>query len=204
LINGKLNSLGQKAESASMPVVLASDSTHATETNLTGLRGQVPTTLGQKAASASMSIIQASDADLASQTSLAAMSAKLPSALGTQTKAASLSVTLASDQTLVQAGLTVVDFVAHSCASTVVTTSTYTELIASTAAASKKISIVQTNGADLIIAVGGAGSEVDSAVLAPGGQDTPIELAIPAGSRLSVKAISVGATVGYLYVNLMG
>lgn len=107
-----------RSETATTPLaVRLSDGTAfyagTTETNLTGLRGQIPTTLGQTVAASSLSVILASDQVLplptgaATETTLSGMSAKLPATLGQAAMAASLSVTIANDQSAVPVSGTV-------------------------------------------------------------------------------------------------
>lgn len=85
--------------------------------------------------------------------------------------------------------------------STNVTTSAYVQLVASTASTVNKIEIFDSSGEALILAVGGAGSEVDQLYIFPGGNG-PVDLAIPASSRISVKAKTATASSGFLAVNL--
>jgi hypothetical protein len=85
--------------------------------------------------------------------------------------------------------------------STSVTTSAYVQLTASTVSAVNKIEIFDSSGEALILAVGGAGSEVDQLYIFPGGNG-PVDLAIPASSRISVKAKTATASAGFLAINL--
>lgn len=85
--------------------------------------------------------------------------------------------------------------------STPVTTASYVQLIASTAATSTKLEIFDSSGEVLILAVGAAASEVDQLYIFPGGNG-PVELNIPSGSRVSVKAKTTTASAGLLVINL--
>lgn len=85
--------------------------------------------------------------------------------------------------------------------STPVTTSAYTLLVSSTSGVVNQLTIADTSGSFLIIAVGAFGSEVDQLYIGPGGSDSPYELRIPAGSAVWVKALDVNATSGRLVVN---
>lgn len=85
--------------------------------------------------------------------------------------------------------------------STNVTTSAYVQLIASTASTVNKIEIFDSSGEALILAVGAAGSEVDQLYIFPGGNG-PVDIAIPASSRISVKAKTATASSGFLAINL--
>ncbi len=84
---------------------------------------------------------------------------------------------------------------------TAVTTATYVTLIASTSADANLISVFDSSGQTIIIAVGAAASEVDQCYVFPGGQGN-ITLRIPSGSRVSLKAKTATASVGYLALNL--
>ncbi len=87
--------------------------------------------------------------------------------------------------------------------STAVTTSAYVQLVASTAAAVNLIEIFDSSGQALILAVGGAGSEVDQLYIFPGGNGQ-IPLRIAASSRVSIKAKTATANVGYNAINFYG
>lgn len=82
-----------------------------------------------------------------------------------------------------------------------VTTAAYVQLTASTAATVNQIEIFDSSGEALILAVGAATSEVDQLYIFPGGNG-PVQLAIPASSRISVKAKTATASAGFLAINL--
>lgn len=82
-----------------------------------------------------------------------------------------------------------------------VTTAAYTQILASSAAAANLVEIFDSSGELMILAVGGAGSEVDQCYIMPGGNG-PVQLLIPASSRLSVKAKTATASAGFLAINL--
>ena len=82
-----------------------------------------------------------------------------------------------------------------------VTTAAYVQLVASSTSAVNKIEIFDSSGEALILAVGGAGSEVDQLYIFPGGNGA-VDLAIPASSRISVKAKTATASSGFLAINL--
>lgn len=82
-----------------------------------------------------------------------------------------------------------------------VTTAAYVQLVASTTSATNLLQVFDSSGQTMIIAVGAAASEIDQCYIFPGGQGD-IPLAIPAGSRVSVKAKTASATSGYLAINL--
>jgi hypothetical protein len=88
--------------------------------------------------------------------------------------------------------------------STNVTISAYVTLDASTSVSVSKISIVDTSTQLMKLAIGTAGSEVDICAFQGNGNPVPISVYIPAGTRLSLKAISASATSGYNTVSLLG
>lgn len=81
-------------------------------------------------------------------------------------------------------------------ASVNVTTSAYVQVTASTTGVINRLYIADTSGSSLILATGGAGAEVDQLYIGPGGNDAPYELAIPASTRISIKALDTNATSG--------
>lgn len=144
--------------------------------------------------------------DFATEATLAAMSAKLPAALGQTTKAGSLSVTMASDQEALDVNLAakdVTEFVRNDYTSTSVTTGAYVQLIASTSADISKMQIFDSSGQTLVIATGAAASEVDKFYVFPGGNGD-IDVNIPSGTRISIKAVSATADAGEIAINLIG
>ncbi len=74
-----------------------------------------------------------------------------------------------------------------------VTSGAWVELIASTAAESHWLQCFESSGYALELGVGAAASEVRQCFIPPGGTDYPIPLRIPAGSRVSVRAIATTA-----------
>jgi len=81
-----------------------------------------------------------------------------------------------------------------------VTTTAYVQLVASTTLATTLIEIFDSSGQTLYLATGGSGSEVNQLIIYPGGNGQ-IPFAIPAGSRVSIKAISATASVGEIDIN---
>jgi len=177
---------------------------------LTSLIALFPASLGTKTAAASFPVVIASDQILplptgaATETTLAAASAKLPATLGQKAMTASMAVVVASDQssipTLVK-GSTKVDLARNDYSSTAVTTSAYVQLIASTAAATNTVEIFDSSGETLVFATGAAASEVDQFYINPGGNGQ-ISFSIPSGTRISIKAVTATASVGYINLNL--
>ena len=82
-----------------------------------------------------------------------------------------------------------------------VTTLAYTQLIAATAAYTTQLDIFDSSGQTLVLAFGAAAAEVDQFLITPGGVG-PYNIAIPAGTRISIKAVSANATVGEIDINL--
>lgn len=143
-------------------------------------------------------------ADAATETTLSAASAKLPATLGQKAMAASMAVVVASDQTSIPTlikGSTKVGLVRNDYTSTAVTTGAYVQLIASTAALTNTVEIFDSSGETLVFATGAAASEVDQFYINPGGNGQ-ISFSIPSGTRISIKAVSATASVGYINLNL--
>lgn len=144
---------------------------------------------------------------LALDATLSALSAKFGT-LGQTTMAGSAPVVIASNQSAIpvtintQTGRTRVSQVRNVYSSTNVTTAAYVELVASTADTINNMYIFDSSGQTLVLAVGAASSEVDQFYITPGGNGS-IDLAIPAGSRVSVKAISANATAGELSISFL-
>jgi hypothetical protein len=85
-------------------------------------------------------------------------------------------------------------------ASTNVTTSAYVQIVASLASQASEIDVFDSSGQTLYLAVGASGSEVNKMIIVPGGNGR-VPLGIPAGSRISVKAISGTASSGEIDIN---
>jgi hypothetical protein len=83
---------------------------------------------------------------------------------------------------------------------TPITTAAYVQLNASTVKAIIYLSIFDSSGNPMILAVGSPGSEVDQIYVPPGGSVGGYYLAIPAGSRISYKALSTNSTSGNLII----
>jgi hypothetical protein len=82
-----------------------------------------------------------------------------------------------------------------------VTTLAYTEVVAAVASALKGLDIVDTSGQTMVVAFGALGAEVDQFYIIPGGQNFPIRKAIPAGTRITIKAVSATADEGEFTAN---
>jgi hypothetical protein len=88
--------------------------------------------------------------------------------------------------------------------STNVTPGAWVQLLASVGAtAIKEIEIFDSSGETLEFGIGEAGLEVVESYIIPGGNGR-IPLQIPAGTRLSVRAVSATANSGEIVVNLYG
>ena len=88
----------------------------------------------------------------------------------------------------------------YNYATGIVTTSAYTQILAS-ASATSSLYISDTSGSAIILATGAAGSEVDQLYIPPGGFESFVNLAIAASTRLSIKALDVNASSGQLIIN---
>lgn len=134
---------------------------------------------------------------------LTSLIALVPASLGQKTMANSFAVTIASDQTKLPSagGRSKVAQLYNDYTSTSVTTAAYTQLTASTAADVNKVEVFDSSGQTMILAVGAAASEVDQFYIFPGGQGA-VDLYIPSGSRIAIKAKTADASAGYVAVNL--
>lgn len=102
-----------------------------------------------------------------------------------------------------QSGLSIATTpVYNSYSSTNITTSAYTQLVASTTSQTNWVDIFDSSGQAMILAVGAAGSEVAVLYVPPGGISCP--LFITSANRISYKALTGNATSGYLLLNLRG
>ena len=77
---------------------------------------------------------------------------------------------------------------------TPVTTAAFVQVVASTTAVTNHLDIFDSSGQTIAFATGGAGSEVVLFYIFPGG--ISCDCAIPAGTRISLKAVSANASVG--------
>lgn len=97
------------------------------------------------------------------------------------------------------AGRSKVDLITYDHA-TPVTTSAYTQIIASTSGTINQLHIFDSSGEGLILATGAAASEVNVAYIPPGGLNAALDLAIPSGTRLSIKALTAATASGNLMI----
>lgn len=86
-----------------------------------------------------------------------------------------------------------------------VSNAAWVQVIASTAADAKKITLFDAGGFAMELGVGAPASEVRKILIPPGGLNGMIEVQIPAGSRVSVRGITAQVVnAGELDINLMG
>jgi hypothetical protein len=85
--------------------------------------------------------------------------------------------------------------------STSVTSAAYVQLVAATSQNATEIEIFDSSGYPLYLAFGAAASEVNKVIIVPGGNGR-IPLAVPAGTRLSVKSVNTSNTSGFIVINL--
>lgn len=101
------------------------------------------------------------------------------------------------------AGKTAIAFARIAYSSNNVSTTSYSELVASLSAAVSEVEIYDSSGKTLVLATGSAGSEVNKIYIMPGGNQK-IPLTLASGTRVAVKAVSEAATYGELVVNFYG
>lgn len=82
-----------------------------------------------------------------------------------------------------------------------ITSGAWVELIASTSQAVTKINVIDTGGEALEFGVGAAASEVRKVAIPPGGFEGNIDISIPAGSRISLRAVGDTSEVGRFILN---
>jgi hypothetical protein len=85
---------------------------------------------------------------------------------------------------------------------TPVTTLVWTQVIASTSGVIQWMDIFDSSGETLEIGLGGVGAEVHLGFVIPGGNR--IYEVIPAGTRISIRAVSFDAAVGEFTTNMFG
>ncbi len=83
-----------------------------------------------------------------------------------------------------------------------VTTGSWVQLIASTAAACKCLLLFDSSGQTMELGTGAAAAETRKLIITPGGPDVCVPLTIPAGTRVSVRAVSATASVGEIDLTL--
>lgn len=96
------------------------------------------------------------------------------------------------------AGRSYADSARNDYTSTSVTTGAWVQLIASTAAVINQLYLFDSSGQTLELGTGAGGAETRKLIIPPGGIDGPVNIAIPAGTRIAVRAVSATASVGEL------
>lgn len=165
---------------------------------------QLPGSLGQKAMAQSLAVVLASD-----QSSIPAAATQSGNwSVRTQDGSGNAlsSESIGSNRALHQKALGGAYADSAVKASGSVTSAAWTQLIASTAAECQGITVFDSSGVSVEIGVGAAASEARVLVVPPGGLNGFIPLRIPAGSRVSIKAISTTAdyTSAEHILNLLG
>lgn len=213
------------SDQSTLPVSAASlplPSGAATEATLSAASAKLPPTLGAHAVAKSLSVTVAFDQDaipvsdnggsLTVDGSISASNfpatvntdygtpgastVRVAAMLGVGTAAVSASNPVPS----YAKGRSVVTFVRNDYSSVNVTTAAYVELIASTGSEINQLEIFDSSGETLKLALGAAASEVDLLLVTPGGNGI-IPVNIPAGTRVSIKAVSATASVGEIDIN---
>ena|SRR6056297_1956950 len=82
-----------------------------------------------------------------------------------------------------------------------VSTSAYSEVIASTSDAVTRVNIFDSSGEIIELALGSSGSETRKMIIPAGGISSSI--LIPGGSRISIKSLTSDVTTGFLVINLI-
>lgn len=94
------------------------------------------------------------------------------------------------------AGRSYADSARNVYSSTNVTTGAWVQIIASTAAVINAFTLFDSSGQTLELGTGGVGVETRQLIIPPGGIDGLVPLAIPAATRVSLRAISGTASTG--------
>lgn len=88
-----------------------------------------------------------------------------------------------------------------------ITNAAWTQILASTSAIIKSLTVFESSGFPLELAVGGPGSEVKILNIPPGGLNGEIPLSVAAGQRLSLRSLTADASNSagtYIIMNLLG
>lgn len=134
------------------------------------------------------------------------LTAKLPASLGQTTMVGSLSVVIASNQSAIPVvpteseGRDVIHTHRRDYGSLNVTTGAWAQLIAAAGSDINKIEVFDSSGQTLELGLGGVGLESRLILIFPGGNG-PIDVKIPVGSRISLRAVSANATEGEIDIN---
>lgn len=210
-INGKITAVDTDNVTVSSSALPAGAATSVLQTTgnstlstisstLTTLNGKV-TAVDTDDVTVSSSALPSGASTSALQTSgnstLSTISSTLSTLNGKVTAADTGNVTVSSST-----GRSSVQLARNDYSSVNVTTSAYVTLVTSLADNVNEIDIFDSSGQTLVLAVGGAGTEVDKTYIVKGGNG-PVSLAIAAGSRVSIKAVTATANVGELDVTFL-
>lgn len=224
-IDAKTPALGLAATAASVPVTLSSD--HAalplptgasTEATLSTLNAKFVTgtdigdvTINNAAAGAAVNIQDGGNSITIDNAEITSIDGKLPATLGQKASAASMAVVIASDQSALPVSLSggtdVIDFFDTPLvegSSINGSGGAFTEVIASTAAATTSVQLFDTTGDFLGWYTGAAASEVLAWVTGPG-MDGTTQVAIPITTRVSVRGLDTAVSgAGQITANFIG
>jgi hypothetical protein len=101
--------------------------------------------------------------------------------------------TIATNSGKAQAGRTSANAPTVTTYGTPITSAAYVTIVASTTSIANLVEIFDSSGVALYFATGGVGSEVNQFVIYPGGNGQ-VAFTVPAGTRISYKAVSASAT----------
>jgi hypothetical protein len=217
--NGHLSTLAGAVAGTEMQVDIVSSALPtgaATEATLSTLNGKV-TAVDTGNVTVASSALPTGAATAANQatgnTSLSNIDGKLPSLSGGRvpteaTQSGTWTVqpgnTANTTAWLVrQAGKAVVNTARNDYSSVNVTTGAWTELVASTSAAIIEIEIFDSSGSTLELGTGAAAAEARLLLVTPGGNGR-VPVAIAAGTRVSIRAVSGTASAGEICLNCYG
>jgi len=194
-IDNKTPALGQALMAASVPVVIASNQT----VTITGTDVDIR---DLSSVTDSVSAVQSGTWNVGNITG----TVSLPTGAATAANQATIISELQDIEAAIGAGnvVEVQNKVNLSYSSTNVTTSAYVEIVATTSGAITSMTSFEGSGQGMILATGAAAAEVDLLYIPPGGIDGQLNVSIPAGVRLSLKAITATASSGRFIANFMG
>lgn len=211
-VDTKTPALGQALASSSVPVVLTaaqvSTLTPLSTVSISNLPavytdnitqiGGTAISLGQKVAASSLPVSIASDQSALPATQSGTWTTR--QADGTGNLVTSEAVLSQRGMDVVQLGRTTNFIYRNVYSTTTITTGAYVQIAAITSGLIKEIEIFDSSGQTMKLAVGSAGLEIDQCYIFPGGNGR-IPLTIPAGSRISLMAVSANATSGEIDIN---
>jgi len=220
-IDGKLNSLGQKAMAASVPVVLASDQSaipvSATNLDIRDLTSASDSVAAVQSGTWNINNIAGTvslPTGAATESTLSTLNGKIPSGLTvTSTRllvdGSGVIQPVSGTVSVNQNYLDVVDFLdtpllVASSTNIPASASTPLTVVASLAAAVKKVQFLDTTGSFIGLYSDPAGTPVLQAIFGPGSDQT-IELALPAATVLGLRNMENSAiSAGNVSINFIG